>query len=54
MEDKMEKKKTEEIKEKKLTAKQKEIIFTIIVLFLAIVVGIFGGKALYEAMYGPI
>ena len=36
------------------TAKKKELLITVIVLIFAIVVGIFGGKALYEAMYGPI
>ena len=39
---------------KKLTSKQKEIIITIVVLIAAIIVGFFLGKALYEAMNGPI
>jgi len=33
---------------------KKELIITIVVLLIAVVIGIFGGKALYEAMYGPI
>lgn len=33
---------------------KKELIITIVVLLVAIVVGIWGGKALYEVMYGPI
>ena len=42
-----------EKKEKcKLNAKQKEIIFTIIVLILSIVVGFFIGKYLFEVMQG--
>ena len=44
----------ESIKEKEkkqLTAKQKEIILTIVVLLTSIVIGFFIGKALFEAMY---
>lgn len=42
-----------EKKEKgKLNAKQKEIIFTIIVLIISIVVGFFIGKYLFEVMQG--
>lgn len=36
------------------TTQKKEIIITIIVILIAIVIGVFGGRALYETMYGPI
>jgi len=35
-------------------SRKKELIITIIVIIIAIIIGIIGGKALYEAMYGPI
>lgn len=35
----------------KLTPKQKEIIFTIIVLILSVVVGFFIGKYLFDIMH---
>ncbi len=35
----------------KLTAKQKEIIITVIVLIACIVVGFYIGKALFNALY---
>ena len=41
-------------KKNKITINKKELIITIVVLVLCIVVGFFAGKALYEAMYGPI
>ena len=40
--------------EKKLTDTQKEILITIGVLIICVIVGIFLGKIIYEAMYGPI
>ena len=39
---------------KKNKINKKELIITIIVLILAVVIGIIGGKELYEAMYGKI
>ena len=36
------------------SARNKEILITVIVLIFAIIIGIIGGKALYEAMYGKI
>ncbi len=39
---------------KELTAKQKEIIITIVTLLLSVIVGFFIGKYLYEVMNGPI
>lgn len=58
MEDKMEKKKNEILKEEtnvetkgKLTSKQKEIIITITVLVGSILIGFFIGKYLFELMY---
>ena len=39
---------------KKNNDQRNEIIITIIVLLIAVVIGILGGKALYEAMYGKI
>ena len=39
---------------KKNKINKKELIITIIVLMLAVVIGIIGGKELYEAMYGKI
>ena len=47
MEDKMAEKK----EKSKLTAKQKEIIITIIVLMLSIAIGFFIGKYLFELIY---
>lgn len=35
-------------------ATKKEIIITIVVLVVAVIVGILGGKALYEAFNGPV
>ena len=40
-----------EKKECKLTPKQKELIITVIVLLLAIVVGFFIGKWLFEVLH---
>ena len=39
---------------KKNKINKKELIITIIVLILAVVIGIIGGKELYEAMYEKI
>lgn len=39
---------------KRESINKKELLITIIVLIIAIIIGIYGGKALYEAMYGPI
>ena len=41
-------------KKKEPNYNRNEIIITIIVLLIAVVIGILGGKALYEAMYGKI
>ena len=41
-------------KKKQPKYNKNEIIITIIVLLIAVVIGILGGKALYEAMYGKI
>jgi len=42
------------MKKDKVKIDKKELIITIIVLVVAIVLGFFAGKALYEAMYGAI
>lgn len=39
---------------KEMNATAKEIIITIVVLILAVIVGVWGGKVLYEAFNGPI
>lgn len=42
------------MKKNKIKINKKELIITILVLVLCIILGIFAGKALYEAMYGTI
>lgn len=41
-------------KKKEEKFSKKELIITILVLIVCIIVGVLGGKALYEAMYGSI
>ena len=49
----MEKESSKE-KNSKLDPQKKELILTIGVLIISIIVGIFIGIILYEAMYGPL